>query len=365
MDGSISALGRTVRRFLDWWLAELAGLVPERVRSVFRPTGEVLMVDLSADDPAFSVWDGRRRKQLGHVDWSLLASGKIGRPLRSVLRRAKSGRARIVACLPVDRVLVCHLSLPEAALSNLRRALQLQIDQLTPFALEDACFDFRIERHDSSNKRIDVELVVAQRSAVAEVVATTTAWGMPPDQIDVAKGGAESGPELNLLADDNVSEDVAGPSYLPTMLKVLAACLVVAAIYIPLDRQQTTVDRLTAQVAAARKQAEVVIALRDEIDNELAAGNFLAEKRRGTLPQVLILHDLTQLLSDDIWLIQYHKDEKTVRLSGFAPSASDLIQVIDSSDLFLTPKFIAPVTKDPTLGGDRFSISFEFEEGAQ
>lgn len=362
MDGPISALRQAVRRFFDWWLGELAGLLPARVRGVFRRAGDVLIVDLSTDDPTFSLWDGRRREDLGHVDRARLAAGKIGRPLRAILRKTRSGRARIVARLPADHVLIRHLSLPEAALSNPRQALQFQIDRLTPFAKEDACFDYRINRRDTADKRIDIELVVAPRTVVDEAVELATSWGMPPDRIDVARGDAAEGPELNLLADDDLPEVHAARAYAPTMLKVLAACLLVAAIYIPLDRLQTKADLMAAQVATARKEAEVIAKLRDEIANELAAGKFIAERRRNTVSQVRIVDELTRLLSDDIWLIQYHKARTTVRLSGFAPSASDLIQLIDSSDLFLTPKFIAPVTKDPTGGGDRFSISFDLEE---
>ena len=69
--------------------------------------------------------------------------------------------------------------------------------------------------------------------------------------------------------------------------------------------------------------------------------------------------DVTEVLPDDTWLYQLRVNENRLEISGYAPNSSSLIQIFEDAPGFAEPKFRAPVTQDPKLGVDRFSLELK------
>ena len=142
-------------------------------------------------------------------------------------------------------------------------------------------------------------------------------------------------------------------------LALLALILAVSAVAIPLQRQRTTLAKLDAQVNAARTQAEESLAMRDRLDQVTRSAEFfVTEKTRQPLV-VEVLDELTRVVPDHAYIIQFELHDQTVELHGFAITASDLIGVLEDSPLFRAPQFRSPVTQDRRSGAERFHISAE------
>jgi len=112
-------------------------------------------------------------------------------------------------------------------------------------------------------------------------------------------------------------------------------------------------------VAAARAEAEESLALRARLDQLTESSRFLvAEKTRR--PMVAeVLAELTRLVPDQAHIVQLDLRDRSIQLHGYATTASDLIGLLDQSELFRTPQFRSPVTQDPSSGTERFHLSVE------
>ena len=131
------------------------------------------------------------------------------------------------------------------------------------------------------------------------------------------------------------------------------------AVAIPLQRQRATVAKLEAEVSAARAQAEESLVMRDRLDELTRSAQFLvADKTRQPLV-VQVLDELTRLVPDQAYIVQFELHDQTVELHGFAATASDLIGVLEQSPLFKAPQFRSPLTQDRRSGAERFHVSVE------
>jgi general secretion pathway protein L len=131
---TITVLAPSARRFLQWWLQELAAMAPARLRAAAR---------------------GRRQ----------------------VLR------------LPGSVALMRTLALPAAAEATLRQAVELELERLTPFRAADLAFACRVAAW--SGERLEVRLVVAPRRMVEDALVEAVARGLAPDAVEADLPGAE------------------------------------------------------------------------------------------------------------------------------------------------------------------------------
>jgi hypothetical protein len=71
--------------------------------------------------------------------------------------------------------------------------------------------------------------------------------------------------------------------------------------------------------------------------------------------------ELSNILSDDVWIIGLSIDEKgLIELRGFAVNAAQLVELLEKSDMFKNVVFSAPIL---SLGDKtRFSIKMEIEQ---
>ena len=68
-----------------------------------------------------------------------------------------------------------------------------------------------------------------------------------------------------------------------------------------------------------------------------------------------ILNELTRLLPEDVWVQQMQYDGETLSLTGYAKSASPLLQILADSGYFESPQFLSAIGRTPE-GKDVFRI---------
>jgi general secretion pathway protein L len=351
--GNLLALARGgVAEFFGWWLRELAGLIPPRLRQATRRErrGAVLAFGLTGATVLERTAEGERA--LGSV-----ASGApdhdrhLAELLKQARRRGRAVTVRLGGELGLRKV----LDLPLAARDDLEQMLRLEMDRLTPFRADEVYFAHRILGSDSQSRRLSVELQLAPRREVERALEASQSIGVIPAAVELADGGADA--PLNLLPGEAGQRMREGR--LNRALALLALALAVAAVVIPLQRQRATLAELEAGVAAARVQAEESLALRERLDRLTKSAEFLVADKTRQPMVVAVLAELTRLVPDQAYIIQLELHDGMVELHGYATTASDLIGVLEQSPLFKAPQFRSPVTQDPRSGTERFHVSVE------
>jgi hypothetical protein len=120
-------------------------------------------------------------------------------------------------------------------------------------------------------------------------------------------------------------------------------------------------EKLRAQTAQFKVEADAAIALRREIERVSEDSRFLGNKKKQAPSMLRTLNELTQILPDGSWLIELFASDAEVRITGFTQSASGLIKQIEESPLFHKAVFRSPVTASPKGESERFNLAFEYE----
>jgi Tfp pilus assembly protein PilN len=129
------------------------------------------------------------------------------------------------------------------------------------------------------------------------------------------------------------------------------------------SRYRSELETLRSEIKKKRPEVEAVERIqkqRTELVSEMAE---FAKITRGSVSEVQILKELTELLPPSVWIWQYKFSGREIEISGFADSASELIPLLDKSPLFEKVEFLAPVTKerDRRTGADRERERFKIK----
>jgi general secretion pathway protein L len=358
MSSVIGSVRSGLSALWSWWLAELAGMLPRRLKRVARRDRRQIVLLLNSDETIVLERTDDRARVVGVANED---QNERDRQLAPLLKRVNQRRQPVTICLGDQLGLRKVIGLPLAARDDLEQLLRFEMDRLTPFRAEDVYFAHRIVDTDTANRRITVELAVAPRSIVEQALKTARTLGVAAARVELRPTRPEGREPLNLLPQE--AADAAGQRRLIRALVLLALILATVAVTIPLLWQRATLAALTEQVAATRIEAEQSHALREQLDQLTQMGRFLlAEKGRRPMATEA-LADLTRLMPDQAYLAQLTLQGGEVQLHGWAMTASDLISLLDQSPLFRAPQFRSPVTQDGSDGAERFHLSVELVEG--
>jgi prepilin-type N-terminal cleavage/methylation domain-containing protein len=187
--------------------------------------------------------------------------------------------------------------------------------------------------------------------------------GLEPGRIDIAE---ESGHRAD---SENMFQGGLAPSgrfrrMLPVYgLAGMATILAIALIVVPIVRTRETVDALQEELAATIRVAREQSELRQELDGLRKSELFLVDKKRDAPTVSALLFETTRLLPDTTWLEDWQLSGKALRLRGVSQSASDLVGVLEQSQLFSHTTFLSPVTRDSDAH-EHFQIATVVASGA-
>jgi general secretion pathway protein L len=353
-------------RLVSWWLGELWGLVPERLRARLAAPGDTLVLLLDDGPATLCLESGRELKPLGRID---RADPQPQQRLLAVLRQHGLARAmaggRAAACLrlPAARAVRAHVDLPLAAEQNLAEVVSFELDRHTPFTAEQARFAYRIAERDHAARRLKLELTVVPRATIDEAVAAAARLHLDASRVDVADertGAAASG---NLLPRDASIGERGRGSVLTWGLGLTAAALAVVAVALPLRAAQQRHDALQRELAAVSAAAKSAAALQKEIDALRKDGGFLIDMKRARPTVSKLLFDTTHILPDDTSLAEWLLSGNEIQLKGAARSSSELVNLLEHSNRFRNTTFQSPVIQDQRTNKDRFHVSVQIVQG--
>jgi len=337
--------------FFRWWWSELAGMLPDGLRRRFERRQETVLLSASDDEVRISRRDNGRVEELGRVDMTLPDAGER---VAAALAGMSADSTRVEVAVAPEKVLLKQIQLPLAAEENLRQVLGFEMDRHTPFQASEVYFDFSQLAGNRRDKTIKVDLVVAAKAVVDGGLATLRSWDLAVDRVGPAGAG---GAGFNLLPATAARRGAALSRRFSVAFAVAAGVLLAVAVYLPLARKLEVLALTEARLTAARSEAVVADGLQQRVDKMVARGRFVVERKRSQPTVTALIAEVSTLLPDHTWLMQFAWRDAGVRLSGYSARPSSLIGLLEESALLSEVAFSSPVTMDQRVGLERFNVS--------
>ncbi len=125
-------------------------------------------------------------------------------------------------------------------------------------------------------------------------------------------------------------------------------------------QRQWTLDRLDGEIKNLGSQVKKFEQVKKEGKRIEDRIDYLNTLRRGGVPVLEILKELSERIPKSVWLKRFDFSEKGIQLEGYATSASELIMLLDNSPMFGDVKFLSAINKDRT-GKERFRIGLNLK----
>ncbi|MGQ0672491.1 MAG: PilN domain-containing protein [Hyphomicrobium sp.] len=337
-------------RVWNWWIGELASLLPWR-----RPFGKGQAkpgLVVSADPSGLRLIDERTRRPNGKSP--IVGDLNVWDALSNLARSNSPPPVRLR--LPSEVCFIRRVEVPQAARGEVGRFLDLDLERATPFRLKDVYSDFILDESSAARGVVGVTQVITRRENVDKLVRDIESAGLEIAGVECWNSNDTAGLPIDFLAKrtDDRGEGRAVP--LTRLLAAASVALAASAAYIATTRYETALGELTSQVANAKVAAEAArqqVATSEEKVRERLA---IHEIKSGRPSAVAIVDALTRILPDAAWLSDLRIDGDTVQMSGEADAAAPLIAGVENDPLFSDVSFAAPVTRDQAGGKERFSL---------
>ena len=350
-------LGMKLRTLWDWWLGQLADWVPDKLRHRLGDKRDVLVVASGKGELSAHAVVDRKPYDLG-----TLGQGPPDRQ-RAMLLAALEGLPRRPADLELriqpGEYLRRDFDLPLAAEDNLREAVELQLDRLTPFNPDEVVFLCGVRERDPVAKRLGAWLAAVPATRVQPVLAWLGGEGRlaprPP------RSPPEPGEPLVLRY------ALRGQRRLDVrwLIAAVSAALLVGAVAVHLRNRDAELEQLQAAVAEVRRDADEASQVADSLEAMRAAVASVQDRRTGRPPLVEVLEEVSVRLPDDTYLQRFEVHQGEVRLFGISAAASNLIRLLEDSPLLADVRFESSVTRDAATGKERFNIVARMEREGQ
>ncbi len=193
-------------------------------------------------------------------------------------------------------------------------------------------------------------------------------WGSPPADLTpytsalalaFAQGGSKSA-GLELLPERQEELHRAPSLKLTAALALALAAVLVAYLVAYGVRQQRQLALADREIHLLQSKMKKVNEINRLVQEQRVRRDYLQAKmqRRARAPE--ILRELTGLLPDAVYLSELTFRDRVVEITGLAPSASQLLPVIEASALFSGVEFSAPIVAQGA-GLERFRIRMRLE----
>ena len=340
-------------RFLRWWGGELRSLLPERWSRMLAVEHAWLALDVQGGELVATAIDARGDVELARLP--LAERDALAGALESALDDERRALPRILL-VPAPVVLRRSITLPAAALDNLRTVLGFELDRQTPFKPEQVFYDSRVLRHETGAKQVVVELALIPKERLQHALAELGGVAATLAGVDVRAADGH-GLGYNFLPVEQRLGRRNTRLWIHAGLVAGSVLLLLLAMGRLLDNRAAAVEALKAETEERHDEARAAAKLRDSLEEAALAANFLAIEKGRQPSMVLMLADLTRLLPDDTYLERLNSSRGEITLNGQSSQAAKLVEVLQSSTLVRSPALSGPIQPDARTQKDRFNIT--------
>jgi len=351
--------------FLGWWGGELRNLLPLRWRGWFGSGA-----DWHVLQHAGTHWTLRRcgyAEPLASWDDSVdTAIGDARIPpaaLDAALRNVDREDRRLALLLPVAVVLRRTLALPLAARDNLLQVVAFEMDRQTPFSVAQVYYAVRELDTPAAAGRFNAELVAVTRGTLDPLLARLHAQGISIDAVDVAVANDRLG--VNLLPPEQTPHRVRPRRRLNLLLAAACVLLLLLVLGAWLHNRQAALGQMQVEVDSMRGDAQQVVALRQQLQDNAGAAGFLAQRKKNTVSMLSLLQEATARLPDSAWLERFSVDNTgQIGFQGQSQQAAKLLDTLKDSTLITDASFQGSIQADPITGKERFYLTARVHQPA-
>jgi len=262
-------------------------------------------------------------------------------------------RVRFAAVeLAEDRLLRRTLVLPRLADEEVRQAVELDVRAASPFPDDDVAWGYEVQRGDKlrvdialTSRRLIEQQIEALRPRLGDVTPEVWAGG---DRPFVIPGYGE---QARLAQERRMRRGMFG--LLAATVLLLAALAVTPTLQ--LQEQALEASRRSEELSRAVKpQAQ----MRDEIARLNQQIDVLGKASGQRQDTVSLIDQITRQLPDDAVLNRLEISGGTVRITGQADNAAQLLQTLGANPAFREVRAPAGITRAPAGSKEGFMIEF-------
>lgn len=339
---------------VSWWCGEFVNLLPQRMAAPLTSGGRPrIVVNGCASgvtarliDPGSGIDVSETSDEAG-----------VMAVIEAIMKRYGLDRRDVDLGLrlPEQDVFRRDIVLPSEARDSIDTIVPQDLLRRTPFKMQDIYSDHVAGA--SPDGRVAVRQWVTRRGRVQQA---TDELGLPVEQIAFAVFGDDEGaPSIRLARKAEVRN-----SYRIAIAALCCTTILLGAGLAGMTyaRQQTALDRLEADIAIARRNAERVRSVVDQLRERQTALVRLRLQRSESPGLIDVWDETTRLLPKHSWLTELRLIEgggsrsATVALTGFSAAAPSLVSILDRSKFFIDATLTSPVAMDPIEGRERFSL---------
>lgn len=273
-------------------------------------------------------------------------------------RAAASGSAHPAIEVPEDSCLERRLALPHASDQDLRAAVQLEVEAVSPFPADEVVFGWRrIRDDDGEGAMIAMTSAALVQNCLAELGAFV--GNAEPEVWAWTSAGYVA---LNGYGERKRHEAQRSAMNRSLLASVAAAMATAALAAMPVIEKRGQAIEAQHQLEALTREAAPVLAARDHLAH---AQSLLDEirpraERKPDLP--VVLDQFSHVLPDGAWLDLFEYSAGTLRVGGRADDAAGLLQALQRHGLFANVHAPSPIVREPQTGKERFLIEMELSK---
>jgi general secretion pathway protein L len=348
-------------RFFAWWLGELRGLLPARWRERLVVREAELWLHL--DDDSLQVCRAVEGRSQELLRLPLAPASDLVLRFEQAIGDELAGLRRVLLLSPAQ-VLRRRLSLPAVARDKLRTMIGFELDRQTPFRAEQVYFDTLLLPHAGDARQLPVELALVQRDVLEQGLTQLGPLAAALDAVDVREGEGRLG--ANLLPLERRRRRDLRRLWVNLGLVAGSLLLLLIAMAQLVDNRRQAVEQLQEELDRQRVAARGVGQLRSQLDDAVAAANFLAVAKASQPSMLELLTALTDLLPDDTHLERLTVGgDGNLHMTGQSNQAAQLIERLQGSPLIRNPALAGSIQPDARSGKDRFNITAQVASTAE
>jgi general secretion pathway protein L len=345
-----------MQAFLQWWLKQLASMLPEGRIGASSAPADASLLEIDRDTVRLLI---RLRGITECLAEAPADEAGVARLAEAISTASNLPRRLLLRPLPAH-VLKKRVVLPVAAQRDLEDVLGFEIDRETPFNRDEVYWTYSVNRQDSNPAHLTVDLVLVPRFYIDAALSAARAAGLAPAGIEVEAGRNDT-TLIRLGVRARRQWIGVDQPLLPLGAAVTALALLVIAT--PFGVQQWALASAEAAILPLSAPAQEAAALRQTADQRAKTIVFLNGQRSRNGSAVALLAAVTRALPDHTYLSALNLRGGKLTITGSSPSAAQLIAVLGETPELSDPAFEAPVVQNPDSGLETFTISVAFKTG--
>ncbi len=308
---------------------------------------------------------------------------ELARAAKSVLGVFNSGGAGPhggVLVIPAEWVVQKDADFPAAIRHDIPNAVSYELDRLVPFEAGRMFYDWRVAGEDGRKLTLRVSAVKLEKvkpfiDVLAEngIAVSRIVYADENFAADKNPGGGQSSSGARLGISEALRFNPAGPDLfsngrrrkakVPVAGSALLVFLLLALwgyrVISPIRVEAGNVEALDRQIALEKKKVFGIDGIMKQIgviNGEISAMRDFDLDRSAAIRTV---KELTAVIPQSAWLTGLEFSGDSVRIEGYAASASGLIPRLERSGYFRKAEFASPTLRDAKTKSDHFIIKVQ------